>query len=124
MKLSSNQTLNKEITSESGILVDKELRSAENKKRVEIQILSGNGSGTTVVALNASNGNNRISTLGNSIGHQKLQFPDFVSTQLHSRKVVALEPDFCVGWEIGKVPSVNWSGKLTQERTNIRDYDN
>ena len=121
LKVSSNQTLNKKIASEGGILANEMLRSAEYKERIEIQILSGNGSGTTVITLDASNCNNRISRFSNCIGHQEFQFPHFVSTQLHSRKIVALQPHFRIGWQVRKVPSVNRSRKMGK-RYNMRRY--
>lgn len=82
--MSSSKTLNEKIAGESRIFVNKEVGGAEDEKTVKVQILGGDGSGATMVALDASDCDDRVGTLRNGVGHQELQFPHFVSTELHS----------------------------------------
>lgn len=57
---------------------------------VEIEVVRSDGGGAAVVALDTADGDDGVGLLLHGVGHQELEFPDFVSAQFHPREVVSL----------------------------------
>lgn len=93
---------------------------------VEIEVVRSDGGGAAVVALDTADGDDGVGLLLHGVGHQELEFPDFVSAQFHPREVVSLDPELGAVGEIGEVPSMDRSRTVSEgegvgrKRTEMR----